>query len=506
MRFGTLFAFGLVANVAIASVCKPRHSSTSGTASVEPVTSTRSATATMTAVEAEITTTSADLSTAITSTVDDETTLQATETATTTDTSMVVEVSTTPKTNSPAESTTTAEVTTPAESTSTAQETTTAYTTTTTADNFEPIPTFNVLSIGSQVDGQKLRGHVTTFYEMGWNLNRQPPIHAYSIDPDTNQVKEVNGNYLCLQYGDNNKPNYANLLKLCDPGTASEESLTTVISTEAGTAVTTSTAIIDVSTSVIRSAAIDSFATGTTAIDVTTSDLPLSTTTETTGIMETGTTADPTAIDSTTYDLPSSMTTETTIPLETTTAAETTSTAEPTTTANPTTSESAPEPYEAFGVLARSGPFNGQYIKGTGNEAEGMGWNLAYTENQLPPFIIEHGTNYAKMRNGLYLCIGYSQSSLPILVMGCSSGRVHDLTVGFLTCEQAADQKFKCSAPASQCVYEPSVVCTPTLRTLDQFYIWTARSDGYWLALGSSNAPSSTYQPVDLGLTLNQSK
>lgn len=52
---------------------------------------------------------------------------------------------------------------------------------------------------------------------MGWNLDRTPPILAFSIDPDTNQVKEVNGNYLCLQYGDPNE-DYNNFLKLCDPG------------------------------------------------------------------------------------------------------------------------------------------------------------------------------------------------------------------------------------------------------------------------------------------------
>ncbi|KAK2473230.1 hypothetical protein H9L39_15405 [Fusarium oxysporum f. sp. albedinis] len=210
-----LFAFGLVTNVAIASVCKPRPSDSSSVSSVESVTFSISATAPTTTVAAETTTaTSADLSTTFASTVGDETTTEAIGTATTTETSVTVDFSTTIETNGTAETATTDAITTAATTTA---ETTTADATTTTADTFVPIPTFDVLAIGAQVDGQKLRGHVTTDYEMGWNLDRTPPILAFSIDPDTNQVKEVNGNYLCLQYGDPNE-DYPNFLKLCDPG------------------------------------------------------------------------------------------------------------------------------------------------------------------------------------------------------------------------------------------------------------------------------------------------
>ncbi|KAF4954313.1 hypothetical protein FGADI_5336 [Fusarium gaditjirri] len=149
--------------------------------SVETVAPSISATAATTTVAAETTTaTSVDLST----------TLTTAETATTDATTTMA---------------------------TTSAETTTTDATTTTADTFEPIQTFSVLAIGAQVNGQKLRGHVTTDYEMGWNLDNTSLILAFSIDSDTNQVKEVNGNYLCLQYGDPDG-NYPNFLKLCDPG------------------------------------------------------------------------------------------------------------------------------------------------------------------------------------------------------------------------------------------------------------------------------------------------
>ncbi|KAF5650667.1 cytochrome P450 monooxygenase [Fusarium sp. NRRL 25303] len=230
MRFSILFAFGLATDVAMASVCKPRPSASPSVVSVETVTSTISATTPTTTVEAGTTTAiSADLSTttSLTSTVDDKTTSEATETATATETLVSVDLPTTLATTgttdtSTTDTTTTDEVTPTAVTTS--AETTTAVATTTTADTFDPIPTFNVLAIGAQVDGQKLRGQVTTDYEMGWNLQGSPPILAFSIDSDTNQVREiVNGNYLCLQYGvrnsDSDSDSDIHFLKLCDPGT-----------------------------------------------------------------------------------------------------------------------------------------------------------------------------------------------------------------------------------------------------------------------------------------------
>ncbi|KAF5547638.1 cytochrome P450 monooxygenase [Fusarium napiforme] len=220
MRFSILFAVGLATDVALASVCKPRPSVSS--------TST-------TTVEAESTTaTSADLSTTLTSSVDDETTTAATEMATTTETSVTVGSSTTVlETTGTAETTmeiattdtattdatTTDEATTTDGATTTAMatsaETTTAVATTTTADTFVPVPTFNVLAIGAQLDGQKVGGEVETGYEIGWNLEGAPQTLAFSIDPDTNQVIEISGYYLCVRYTDKD----VHPLTLCDPGT-----------------------------------------------------------------------------------------------------------------------------------------------------------------------------------------------------------------------------------------------------------------------------------------------
>ncbi|KAH7213353.1 uncharacterized protein BKA55DRAFT_546575 [Fusarium redolens] len=178
----------------------------------ESATTTVSVAASTTTLKAETTTaSSADLSITVTSTVEDETTTEAAETATTTEVSMTLDLSTTLEKVGTVEPTRTAEAT----STAASAETATAYASTTTADAFEPIPTFDILAIGAQVDGQKLRGHVTTDYEMGWNLDRTPPILAFSIAPDTNQVKEVNGNSLCLQYCNSNT-NHPSFIKLCD--------------------------------------------------------------------------------------------------------------------------------------------------------------------------------------------------------------------------------------------------------------------------------------------------
>ncbi|KAF5684572.1 cytochrome P450 monooxygenase [Fusarium circinatum] len=225
MRFRNLFAVCLATDVALASVCKPRPSASSSVMTAESATSTISATAPTTTVQTESTTaTSADLSTTLTSTVDDETTAEATETATTIETSVTVGLSTTGiettgTTETATTDTTTTDAATTDETTTTAvatsAETTTADATTTTADNFDPIPTFNVLAIGAQVDGQKLSGEVEPGYGMGWNLPGAPQILAFSIEPDTNQVREIGGNYLCVRYADGD----IHFLTLCDPGT-----------------------------------------------------------------------------------------------------------------------------------------------------------------------------------------------------------------------------------------------------------------------------------------------
>ncbi|KAF5989471.1 cytochrome P450 monooxygenase [Fusarium bulbicola] len=224
MRFRNLFAVCLATAVALHWLAFANLDLLPvlriGVMTAESATSTISATAPTTTVQAESTTaTSADLSTTLTSTVDDETTAEATETATTIETSVIVGLSTTAIETTGTTETATTDTTTTDETTTTAvatsAETTTADATTTTADNFDPIPTFNVLAIGAQVDGQKLSGEVEPGYDVGWNLPGAPQILAFSIEPDTNQVGEIGGNYLCVRYADGD----IHFLTLCDPGT-----------------------------------------------------------------------------------------------------------------------------------------------------------------------------------------------------------------------------------------------------------------------------------------------
>ncbi|KAG5753174.1 hypothetical protein H9Q72_003837 [Fusarium xylarioides] len=264
-----------------------------------------------------------------------------------------------------------------------------------------------------------------------------------------------------------------------DTSIASTESRTTMISTETHPVDTTTIATVDVSTSTATSTVDDSTTVDTTEVDISTSGLPSSLTTATTDATTISTTADAT-------------------------------TAESTTTSDPTSSISAPEPFETFDVLAiGGGSINRQYIKGVANEGSMMGWDLTGTGiGMMPPFTIEPGTNFAKvLRNDLYLCTGYGDGIEPNFVATCDLSTSGDPYTGFLTCEQTRDRKLKCSVPGVQCVFDPDTVCTPTGGDFDKFYTYSGRSDGLWLAIDSSGkASDSNFQPIELGITPNQSK
>ncbi|KAF5667003.1 hypothetical protein FDENT_12202 [Fusarium denticulatum] len=175
MRFAALISLGLGANVAIASVCKPRSRDSS---SVSTETASASSTESV-AVSA----TSIDIVTATaTSTDSDKTSTDATESQ-----SASVEVSASTAT----ETTTTEIPTTTAETTATAETTTSAEATTTTEDTFVPIPTFNIKALGSDVDGQLLRGDPVQYNNIGWYMP-SPPVLTLSIDASTNYVREIN--------------------------------------------------------------------------------------------------------------------------------------------------------------------------------------------------------------------------------------------------------------------------------------------------------------------------
>ncbi|KAF4456710.1 hypothetical protein F53441_1266 [Fusarium austroafricanum] len=201
MRFAVFFSFGLGANVAIASVCKPRSRtlSDSSTASTDVVFASSTTSASISTTSADIdttTTTSVELSISASSTTDHETTTAttATETATT------------------AISTTTAATTTTAAS-ATSAETTTTSLTTTTEDVFVPIPTFDLKALGSDVNGQFVRGDAVRYPTIGW-ASTDSPVLTFSIETGTTWAREIGGSYLCIGWGDGR---YPSSLMLCEP-------------------------------------------------------------------------------------------------------------------------------------------------------------------------------------------------------------------------------------------------------------------------------------------------
>ncbi|KAF5709530.1 hypothetical protein FMUND_10019 [Fusarium mundagurra] len=210
MRISAFLSLGLGANIAIASVCKPRSrtSSDSGSVSTELVSASSTGSVAVSTTSTDIvtaTTTSVELSISVTSTDADKTSTEATESQ-----SASVELSASTAT----ETTTTEIPTTTAEATTTAETTTSAEATTTTEDTFVPIPTFNIKAVGSDVDGQLLRGDPVRYNNIGW-YTPTPPILTLSIDTSTNFVREINtGKYLCVSFGGDGFPN-SNML--CDP-------------------------------------------------------------------------------------------------------------------------------------------------------------------------------------------------------------------------------------------------------------------------------------------------
>ncbi|KAF5627431.1 hypothetical protein F52700_8356 [Fusarium sp. NRRL 52700] len=208
MRFAAFLSLGLGANITIASVCKPRSrtSSDSSSVSTEPASASSTGSAAVSTTSTDIVTTttaSAELSISVTST--DATELQSV--SVNLSASTVTETTTTEISTIIADTTTTAEITTSAEATTT-------YETTTTEDAFVPIPTFNIMALGSDVDGQLLRGDPVRYNNIGW-YSPSPPILTFSIDASTNYVREINtGKYLCVSFGGDGFPN-SNML--CNP-------------------------------------------------------------------------------------------------------------------------------------------------------------------------------------------------------------------------------------------------------------------------------------------------
>ncbi|KAI1034519.1 hypothetical protein LB504_004433 [Fusarium proliferatum] len=213
MRFAAFLSLGLGANIAIASVCKPRSRASGDSMSTEPVSASSTGSIALSTTTTDVvtaTTTSDELSISVTSTDDSKTSTEVTESQST---SVELSASTAIETASTEIPTTTAETTATAEVTTSAEATTT-YEATTTEDTFVPIPTFNIKALGSDIDGQLLRGDPAIYNAIGW-YSPTPPVLTLSIDASTNYVREINtGKYLCVAFGGDNFPN-SNML--CDP-------------------------------------------------------------------------------------------------------------------------------------------------------------------------------------------------------------------------------------------------------------------------------------------------
>jgi len=90
---------------------------------------------------------------------------------------------------------------------------------------FEPVPTFDVLGKGAQVDGQYLLGYQSAGFFVGWKYPSTNYRLTFSIDSTTSRVIEVNGNILCIQYGETGD---ANLLKTCSNNMLNQPDYNTV--------------------------------------------------------------------------------------------------------------------------------------------------------------------------------------------------------------------------------------------------------------------------------------
>lgn len=107
--------------------------------------------------------------------------------------------------------TTTTEVSTADETTTTAEAATT-----TSQDPWQPLPTFDLVSIGSPLsnsNGERLSKWDMTWEVIGWKSN-EPALHM-AIDPETSYLRESGSSYICVLV-DRTEPEYHNRIVKCD--------------------------------------------------------------------------------------------------------------------------------------------------------------------------------------------------------------------------------------------------------------------------------------------------
>ncbi|KAF4503406.1 pyruvate decarboxylase [Fusarium agapanthi] len=195
----------------------------------------------------------------------------------------------------------------------------------------------------------------------------------------------------------------------------------------------------------------------------------------------------------------------------TTSAAETTDlevSIATTTTTEATTTEAAFEPIPTFDVVGKGAQVDGQYLLGYQSAGFFVGWQYPSTNYRLT-FSIDPTTNSPIDVNGNILCIQYGTDGDASLLRTCSNNMLNQPDYASVTCEQTRDQELDCSVPAKTCTLEfdtLQITCTMLTGTFDNFYTYSGRQDGTFLAMAGATNPGANYQAVVLGITPNESK
>jgi hypothetical protein len=198
----------------------------------------------------------------------------------------------------------------------------------------------------------------------------------------------------------------------------------------------------------------------------------------------------------TTATAPSAETTSLEVSVTTTTNTET------------TTSQGAFEPIPTFDVIGKGAQVDGQYLLGFQSPGFFVGWQYPATNYRLT-FSIDASTNRVRDVNGNTLCIQYGENGNANLLLTCSNNMLNQPDTSPVICDQTRDRVLQCSAPAKACTYgfeSGETTCSTLPGIFDEFYTYSGRNDGIFLAMAGAVSPGANYQAVELGITPNQSK
>ncbi|CEI67418.1 unnamed protein product [Fusarium venenatum] len=178
-----------------------------------------------------------------------------------------------------------------------------------------------------------------------------------------------------------------------------------------------------------------------------------------------------------------------------------------TTATEATTTEAAFEPIPTFDVLGKGAQVDSQYLLGYQSAGFFVGWQYSSTKDRLT-FSIDSTTNRVTDINGNSLCIQYGDVGGANLLSTCSDNMLNQPDFALVHCKQSRDRELHCSVPAKTCTLDFGTfetTCTTFTGTFDNFYTYSGRQDGIFLAMGAIN-PGANYQAIKLGITRNESK